>query len=752
MPRFSVIVPARSVQGFLRGCLRSVLGQPFTDLELIAVDDCSADAGGAIIDEYAGRDPRVLPVHLARAGGAGPARNAGAARARGDYLLFLDGDDTLAPDALAAIDRRLRATGDPDVLLWDHERTDVWERVRPGGDGEFLAAAAHGPAPAAAGAAAGVFTAAERPAVLGVLPAAWNRAVRRDVWCERAFAFADGPYEDLPVAFETLLTADRIAALDRVCVTWRRRRRGSASTTPGRHHLVAVDRYDELLARVARHPHAATLAPVLHGEAARHLLAILTDAARITPADRADFHRAAARTLRRHRPPGAPLPAGLGSYGGFRSLRGADVLRRTAAERLRTRREAATRTAYERYYRLQLRRPVDDDLVLYGAYGSRGVYCNPAAVYRKAREIAPQLHGVWAVRERDRAGVPAGVDHVVVGSRRYWEVLARAKYLVNNADFGGPFHKRREQIYLQTHHGTPLKTMGMDLRRYPAAAAGVSFTRLLDHADQWDYSLSANQHSGEIWERVYPSGYETLPTGYPRNDAFFTATAADVRALRARLGILPGTTAVLYAPTRRDYTRGFTPPLDLERLSRNLGPGHQLLVRAHPYYGPDTRLAALQDAGTILDVSRYPSVEELCLASDALLCDFSSLLFDYACLDRPIVVHSGDWETYRLARGVYVDLLSGEPGDTPGVVADDENSLADAFHSGRWAGPRATRLRAAFRDRFCPYDDGQAAERVVRRVLLGEDDLLPPLPAAERTVAPAPAAAEDAGRLLGAGV
>ncbi|WP_407552654.1 bifunctional glycosyltransferase family 2 protein/CDP-glycerol:glycerophosphate glycerophosphotransferase [Streptomyces sp. Pv4-95] len=765
MPRFSVIVPARSVQGFLRGCLSSVLDQPFGDLELIAVDDCSADEGGGIIDEYAGRDPRVVALHLARPGGAGPARNAGAARARGDYLLFLDGDDTLAPDALAAVDKRLRATGGPDVLLWDHARTDVWERVRPSGDGEFLArATAHTtPAPRAAvpsaahapGSAASrtdVFTAAERPAVLGVLPAAWNRAVRRDVWRAQALAFADGPYEDLPVAFGMLLDAERIAALDRVCVTWRRRRRGSASTTPGRHHLVAVDRYDDLLHRVARHPDAAVLAPALYDRAARHLLAILADGARVPPADRADFHRAAAGTLRRHRPSGVPLPAGLGSYGGYRSLRGADALRRGAAEQLRTRREAAARTASERYYRLQLRRPLDDNLVLYGAGGNRGVHGSPAAVYRKAREIAPHLHGVWAVNARDRGEVPAGVDHVVAGSRRYWEVLARAKYLVHDADFGRPFHKRPEQIFLQTHHGTPLKAMGMDLRRYPAAAAGVSFTRLLDHADQWDYSLSANPHSSEVRERACPSGYETLPTGHPRNDAYFTATADDIRALRARLGILPGTTAVLYAPTHRDYLRDGTPPLDPERLSRDLGAGYQLLVRTHPLYGPDAGPAALRDTGAILDVSRHPCVEELCLASDALLCDFSSLVFDYACLDRPIVVHSADWETFRRARGVYVDLLSGEPGDTPGPVADDENAVADTFRSGRWDGPHAARMRAAFRERFCPYDDGQAAERVVRRVLLGDDELLPLLPASERTMAPTPRVAEEGVRLLGAGV
>ncbi|MFF0226344.1 glycosyltransferase family 2 protein, partial [Streptomyces sp. NPDC004629] len=64
MPRFSVIVPVFKVQGYLRECLDSLLGQSYTDFEVIAVDDCSPDGCGAILDEYAARDPRVTVLHL----------------------------------------------------------------------------------------------------------------------------------------------------------------------------------------------------------------------------------------------------------------------------------------------------------------------------------------------------------------------------------------------------------------------------------------------------------------------------------------------------------------------------------------------------------------------------------------------------------------------------------------------------------------------------------------------------------------
>ena len=120
LPRFSVIVPAYKVQAYLHECLDSVLSQSFTDLEVIVVDDASPDNCAAIADEFAARDPRVRrTVRLRENAGPGAARNKGMEYARGDYLLFLDADDTFTPGALQAIADRVKETGEPDVLVHD---------------------------------------------------------------------------------------------------------------------------------------------------------------------------------------------------------------------------------------------------------------------------------------------------------------------------------------------------------------------------------------------------------------------------------------------------------------------------------------------------------------------------------------------------------------------------------------------------------------------------------------------------------
>lgn len=90
---------------------------------------------------------------------------------------------------------------------------------------------------------------------------------------------------------------------------------------------------------------------------------------------------------------------------------------------------------------------------------------------------------------------------------------------------------------------------------------------------------------------------------------------------------------------------------------------------------------------------------------------------------------------YRASRGTYFDLLSGRPGDTPGAVATTEDELLELFRTGEWRSARTDGLRAAFRERFCPYDDGHAAERVVRRLFLGATE--PDRPATgERPISP----------------
>ncbi|GAA1429668.1 bifunctional glycosyltransferase/CDP-glycerol:glycerophosphate glycerophosphotransferase [Streptomyces thermospinosisporus] len=736
MPRLSLVVPVYKVQGYLSECLDSILGQSYTDFEVIAVDDCSPDDSGSILDRYAEHDARIHVIHLTENVGLGRARNAGLEKTQGDYVLFLDSDDTLSEGALEAVAERLEATGDPDILIYDYARTYWDNRVLANQRAHLLKQ--QGP---------DVFRLADRPELLELLQIVWNKAYRRDFINRTGLTFPPGYYEDAPWTYCSLISAERIAVLDRVCVHYRQRRQGgNILKTVSRKHFDVFDQYRRVFGFIAEREQLDAWREPLFRKMVDHYLTVLERPGRLPQDARAEFFHRAAADYRTYLPAGFRRPEGgrgrkyalleRDAYAAWVGATAAIKVRRAVKKRARTAVTRSRRSAMAAFYQSQLRLPLDENLAVFSAYWSRSVSCNPAAIAAELGRLAPHIRRVWAIRPDAVDQVPEGVEFVRVGSREYWAALARAKYLVNNVNFADAVVKREGQIHVQTHHGTPLKTMGLDQQKYPASTH-MDFAKLLERCDRWDYSLSSNRFSTAIWERVYPCPYTSLETGYPRNDVLVNATAADVRRARAALGLGAGTRAFLYMPTHREYQPGFVPSLDLARLADELGPDVTLMVRGHYFYGSSPHVAELRRSGRIVDVSGHHPVEELYLAADALITDYSSAMFDYAVLDRPIITYAPDWDIYSAVRGTYFDLLQ-EP---PGVVATSQAELIRLLGSHEYDGPDAAERRAAFRRRFCEFDDGRASERVVRRVFLGEKDMLPFVPFAERPHAPTPAQA-----------
>ncbi|MEU9667289.1 bifunctional glycosyltransferase family 2 protein/CDP-glycerol:glycerophosphate glycerophosphotransferase [Streptomyces bobili] len=728
-PRFSIIVPAYRVEAYLRDCLDSVLSQSFGDFELIAVNDASPDACGEIMDEYAAADPRVVPLQLAQNVGLGRARNAGMARAEGTYLLFLDSDDTMLPGALQAMARRLEETEDPDLLIFDYARTHWDGRVTPNAKAAVLADSPRG-----------AFTLDEQPALLGLLQVAWNKAYRRDFVERWGFVYPTGYYEDTPWTYPVMIAAERVAVLPRVCVHYRQRRQGSILHSRSRKHFDVFDQYELVFAFLTEHPEFERWHSALFERMVTHFRVIENSPGRLPDDARAEFRTRFLEAERAHRPEGYQEPRNAPSAARKAAARLPKPVRTVARGTYRSARRAKTasrkrlRTAVLRsYYRVQRMLPVQNDVAVFAAYWNTDYACNPAAVHQKLLELAPHMRTTWVMRPGPRNTPPAGTNVVHPGSFGFWRAMARGKYFVNNVNFPTAWVKRPGQIHLQTHHGTPLKRMGVDLAEFPVAQRSLDMKTLMQRVDRWDYSVSANSFTTAIWDRAYPAEYTPLDYGYPRNDVLVNATEADRERAREKVGVPAGTTVVLYAPTHRDYQHEPRPMLDLEGLAHQLGDGFTVLSRAHYFnLAAPGRGGAEQEAG-IIDVSGYPSVEELYLAADCLLTDYSSLMFDYALLDRPIVLFANDWEVYRATRGTYFDIHV----ESPGPVVATETDLLDVFLSGRWSDEASAKARAEFRRRFCEFDDGFAAERVVRRVFLNQENVPPVALPPERPSPPA---------------
>jgi CDP-glycerol glycerophosphotransferase len=359
-----------------------------------------------------------------------------------------------------------------------------------------------------------------------------------------------------------------------------------------------------------------------------------------------------------------------------------------------------------------LRSPLRD-AVLFSSYNGKSASDSPLELYRELQRRNMDMELIWAVSDY-RSEVPSGSRTVLVNSVEYYEHLHTSKFLVNNNNFPHYYSKHPDQVYLQTWHGTPLKRIGNDV---PAANLSLSYRALMQReATAWNFLLAQNEFAAETLPRAFGFHRDVLTLGYPRNDRLKKPSPGIGDAVRHRVGVRPDQRVVLYAPTWRDNARAasgeyaFVNYLDLNTISTAFGHDAVLLVRGHS----NTR--GLSNAGgrpNIIDVSNYPDVTELMLISDALVTDYSSIMFDFIVTGRPILFLVPDIEQYAgTTRGFYFDFAESAPGplhSTTGEVLrslDSLNRIAAAY-----------RLRyEAFQRRFAPYDDGGATARVVDAV------------------------------------
>jgi CDP-glycerol glycerophosphotransferase len=235
--------------------------------------------------------------------------------------------------------------------------------------------------------------------------------------------------------------------------------------------------------------------------------------------------------------------------------------------------------------------------------------------------------------------------------------------------------------------------------------------------DRYDYFVVRGAHDVETLVHAFRVRATLLRTGYPRNDALVdrgVSISKEVDALRARLRMPEGRKVVLYAPTFRQEPDGrpaaFALALDIERFVREFGDTHVLLLRTH--YLNSAGLPP--DASEVVrDVSHQADVTQLMLLADVLVTDYSSIMFDFALLDRPMIFYTYDFDQYvNERRGAYFDLAE----EAPGPLVHDQDALFDALRDADDDSDRFAARRRRFVEKFGEYDTGNAAKAIVDTV------------------------------------
>lgn len=307
-----------------------------------------------------------------------------------------------------------------------------------------------------------------------------------------------------------------------------------------------------------------------------------------------------------------------------------------------------------------MRYPIEPKTVIFESYLGSSYACSPKALYEAmcADPAYKDYKKVWMFRNPEKyAFLEKDPGTIVIkrGSTDYYKLYAQAKIWITNylPEYG--IRKRSGQIYVQTWHGTPLKRIGCDVHRKELSKAERkrTYRKYEREGQSIDFLPSPSSFYSEKITSAFHLGAQAkiLQVGYPRNDALFQVNEDIVKGIRRKLKLPDHKKIILYAPTWRDnqHTPGvgytYKPGVEFCRLQRKLGEEYVILFRAH--YLISSRFDFRKYDGFVYNVSDYDDINDLYMAADLLITDYSSVFFDYAILKRPILFYMYDYEEYR---------------------------------------------------------------------------------------------------------
>ena len=382
---------------------------------------------------------------------------------------------------------------------------------------------------------------------------------------------------------------------------------------------------------------------------------------------------------------------------------------------LETLKNAKNRTIFENW---SSDKRIDGNLIFFESFHGQSYSHNPKYIYEKMLDMGydKKYKFVWSYEgDLEIPGNPIIVNR---DEESYYKYLATSKFWINNISFPVK-EKRKTTIYLQTTHGTPLKRMGIDIE---SESSKIVKGNITFEARKWNYLISPNNYSYKIFKRAFMYNKKILNTGYPANDIFYSRDQ-DMKSskIKSELKLDNNKKIILYAPTFRDISvdsegnHYFDLQIDLDSLYANFKDDYIILLRFH-YLISDVLKIDKNLKEFIYDVSKYDDIHELCLISDILITDYSSVFFDFAHTKKPILFFTPDFNEYESTRGFYLDIKK----DLPGPLLFDMDDLINGIKDLDNIQKKFQDLYDKFYDKYCNLGHGDASKKVVDALINGE--------------------------------
>lgn len=753
----SIVMPVYNVAKYLRQCLDSLFSQTLEDIEIIAVNDGSTDNSPQILEEYKRIYPQILSIYTTVNKGVSHARNYGKDRAVGEYILFVDSDDYIEAEMCEKLYNKAIKDNNDIVICG---RYNFYENHRTGQVKQEIII------PEMINRNFNLYE--DKYELAHILPFPWDKLFKRELLQGMDFPL-NIRFEDIVFSYEVVVKAQNIGVLYEPLYNYRKTAQGGFLNSFSEQTLDIVTAFELLIDYMKENNYFEFFHDELEFICSRHFLyryiSLFKDEhkgkgkldikleiinrtqdflKKTFPGWRENHYLHYSSGWLRKRLPlfmdhkkmvritkiREYTPNRL--YNLIKHLRdfGKGVLRKLNKFR-RSRSKLAMikkklpflsvllQKGSVYYTHLYEKLAVDDRLILLESKHGEDVAGN---IFAFLKELSKNEYDDYKVL---LAMVPEykkkyktllsrydinNVNMIDIFSKDYGEALATAKYLVTDTSFPPYYIKKKDQVYLNTWHGTPLKAMGRIVPKREYALGNIQRNFLIA-----DYLLYQNDFSRDVFLKdymikdIYPG--QVLLSGYPRNSIFFNKLRRDI--VRKECAIADKQ-VIVYMPTWRGLLYHKETDKQLREIAmyfaeidEGLSASQVFYVKLHPY------VKDKMDYSGYRHIREFPSEYEtydFLNASDALVTDYSSIMFDYGVTKNKIVLFAYDKDEYLRDRGLYLKL------DDLGLpIAETADELLAEI------GKPVTEYKK-FHDKFCNYDSGDTPARVMDILLNGQSE------------------------------
>ncbi len=719
MKKVSIIVPVYNVEAFLEKCIISIINQTLKDIEVILINDGSQDNSQVIIDKYQKLYPDIIKTKKIENSGAANARNIGLEMAEGEYIGFVDSDDYIESTMYEKLYQKAKQE-EADIVVSGYfvEKGKNIIAYQCGNEKYYGKSIKESP----------------YMYVYGV-PYLWNKIFKRDIITQNKMRFSKlRIFEDLEFVYKLYMKANKIAKINEALYYYTKQNETSLTAVFSDKFFDIEKAIKSLKEYSIENECYQELEDILIYTALNHIyirfnmrvsakqwkikLRYINEMFAFWDREFPNWKSHTFYFKRNKKNKEKYISKKYWKRHTFMQTLKLDKLYKMISRNVkRVKNYNKYGSMYMKYY---MKSGINDKVVLMDSQHGNDINGNMFYLLKELNDNSEyEDYKIYlGVEERryeefERKLHFYKMKHiklVINGSKKYAKILSSAKYLFTDTSFSPHYIKKEGQIYLNTWHGTPLKTLGKSTKEDFANIANLQKNFVVA-----DYLLYPSEYMMEHMLEDYMlkniAKNKILLCGYPRNAVFLNEERR--KEVKKQLE-LEGKELIAYMPTWRGTlgkknTKKYIATLKgyLKYLSENLNENQILYVNVHPY------VKDYIEFNQYTNIKPFPKQYEtydflnIC---DTLITDYSSVFFDFALTRKKVILFTYDEKEYLKERGLYVELKS-----LPFPIVYTVEDLLKEINC------QEVVKYDEFIEKFCKYDHKDISKRICEKVILNKD-------------------------------